>query len=191
MWRQLVIDSLVRPRAAARGVMGLHLTPGLLAQAAVAVTAAEMVLGFLAFRLTPGAVDSLSALILGDPLFGAAAQLGVLAVTVVLTWRVGLIFGGTGSLPDAFALVVWLNAMMVLIQAVQLVTLAVLPPAALLLATATAFWALWAYASFVAELHGFQSPFLVLGGVLLTLLVLFFTLGMIVALTGIVPQEAS
>jgi hypothetical protein len=191
MWRQLVIDSLIRPRVAARGVFALNLAPDLLVQAAVAVTAAEMVLGFLALRLTPGAVDSLSAVILGDPLLGAAVQLGVLAVTVVLTWRVGRLFGGSGSLSDALALVVWLNAMMVLIQAVQLVTLAVLPPAALLLATATAFWALWAYASFVAELHGFQNPFLVLGGVLLTLLVLFFTLGMIVALIGIVPQEAS
>lgn len=191
MWRQLVIDSVVRPRSAARGVLALGLPPGLAAQAAVGVTCAGIVLGFLALSLTPGNVDAVSAAILGNPFLGALAQLAILGVTVVLTWRVGRLFGGTGDLAGALVLVVWLNGMMVLIQSAQLVALAVLPPLAAVLAIATVFWALWAYASFVAELHGFQNPALVLGGVLLTILVLFFTLGMFFALFGVTPQEVS
>ena len=191
MWRQLVIDSLIRPRAAARGVLGLGLTPGVLAQAAVAVTSVGIVLGFLALSLTGGTVDPVSAAVLSDPILGAAVQLAIMAATVFLTWRVGRLFGGTGDLLGTFALLVWLNGMMMLVQAAQLAALALLPPLAALLVLATAFWALWAYASFVAELHGFQNPFLVLGGVLLTILVLFFSLGMLFALFGVVPQEVS
>ena len=47
-----------------------------------------------------------------------------MAVIVVLTVRIGRLFGGSGGLWGALALVVWLNAMMVLIQAAQLVALA-------------------------------------------------------------------
>ena len=60
--------------------------------------------------------------------------------------------------------------MLVLIQVGQLVALALLPPLAALLAIVTIFWALWAYANFVAELHGFQNPVIVLGAVVLTVI---------------------
>ena len=40
-----------------------------------------------------------------------------------------------------------------------------MPPLAAILAIATLFWALWAFANFVAELHGFRNPIVVLGAV--------------------------
>ena len=66
-----------------------------------------------------------------------------------------------------------------------------LPPVATILAIATIVWALWAFANFVAELHGFQNPFIVLGAVILTAIVLFFGTAMIFAILGITPQEVS
>jgi Yip1 domain len=191
MWKQLVIDSLVRPRSAARRVLALGFAPGQLLQAAAMVTCVGMLLGYLALRMSAGEVDAVSAAVLADPLLGAAAQLAVMAVVVVLTVRVGRLFGGSGGLWDALALVVWLNAMMVLIQAGQLVVLALMPPLAALLAIATLFWAIWAYANFVAELHGFRNPMLVLGAVVLTAIVLFFSTAMLLAILGITPQETS
>ena len=56
---------------------------------------------------------------------------------------------------------------------------------------ATVFWALWAYANFVAELHGFKNPAIVLGAVVLTAIVLFFATAMLLAILGITPQETS
>ncbi len=191
MWNELVIDSLVRPRAAARRVLSAGVPEATLLQAAVMVTCLGMVLGFAALQMSPEAVDMVSAAVLGNPFLGVVAQLAVMAVIVVLTVRIGRLFGGTGSLWGALALVVWLNAMMVAIQAVQLVALAVLPPLAAILAIATILWALWAYANFVAELHGFQNPFIVLGAVILTAIVLFFGTAMLLAILGITPQEAS
>ena len=86
---------------------------------------------------------------------------------------------------------VWLNAMMVLVQVVQLVALALFPPLAALLAIVTILWAFWAYANFVAELHGFRNALIVLGGVVLTAMVLFFGTAMLLAILGITPPEVS
>jgi hypothetical protein len=191
MWGELVIDSLIRPRAAARRVLALGVPLAELLQAAVLVTCAGMVLGYLALRASPGAIDAISAAVLASPLVGAAVQLGVLALIVVLTTRIGRLFGGGGDLLGALALIVWLNVMMLLIQVVQLVTLVVVPPLASVLAVITLVWLVWAFANFVTELHGFQNPLLVLGGTVLTMIVLFFTVAMLLAMLGLTPQEAT
>jgi hypothetical protein len=162
-----------------------------LVQAAVMVTCVGIVLGYLAVQLSPEAIDVVSAALLDNPLVGAALQLGAMALIAFLTARIGRLFGGSGELWGAVALVVWLNAMMVLIQAGQLAALAILPPLAAVLAIVTVFWALWAFANFVTELHGFQNPAIVLGGVVLSALVLFFATAMLLAILGITPQETS
>jgi hypothetical protein len=191
MWRDLVIDTLVRPRAAAQRVLAATVPDAQLLQAAVLVSCLGVVLGYLAVRLSPDAIDIVTAAVLGSPLNGAAAQLAAMAVVVFLTVRIGRLFGGTGSLHGALALVVWLNAVMVLIQAAQVVALALVPPVAALIAVVTVFWAIWTYANFVAELHGFQNPFIVLGAVVLTTIVLFFATAILLAILGITPQETT
>ena len=191
MWRELVVDSFLRPRVAAKRVLALGLPAEFLLEAAVLVTAAGVVLGYLAMLTDPGALDRVSATILGRPLLGAVVQLAALAVVVVLTARIGRIFGGSGGLHGALCIVVWLNAVMVLIQVVQLGALAIAPPVAAALAIATILWALWAFSSFVAELHGFRSTAIVIGVVVLTSIVLFFGTAMILAVLGITPQEVS
>lgn len=191
MWAELIADSFLRPRAAARRVLAHAPAMGVLLEAALAVTAIGMVLGYAALRLAPDGIDSVSATVLRAPLIGAAIQLAVLAVVVVLTVRIGRLFGGTGGTAGALALVVWLNAMMVLLQAVQLVALAVLPPLAAVIAVVSIIWVLYAFASFVAELHGFRNAAVVLAGVIATSVVLMFGAAMLAAILGITPQEVS
>jgi hypothetical protein len=188
-WRKLVSDSLVSPREAARTVIALGLSRDLLIQAAAAVTAVAVILSYLAVLVRSGKADQVSAAILANPLLGAAVQFGIILIVAFVTARVGAMFGGRGNLDGAFAVIVWLNAMLVLIQAVQLGALIVLPPLAALIALATVVWLLWALANFVTELHGFQNPLFVLAGVILTIIVLFFGLAMILAILGVTPQE--
>jgi len=191
MWAQLVKDSLLRPREAARRILAAGVPAAVSMEAAVLVTCAGVVLGYLALMVDRDAIDVVSASILGRPLLGALVQLAALAVVVVLTVRIGRLFGGVGGHADALALVVWLSAVMVLVQVVQLVALAVLPLLAAAIAIATILWAFWAFASFVAELHGFRRPAIVLGVVILTGIVLFFSSAMLLAILGITPQETS
>ena len=191
MWHELLIDSLKRPRVAARRVLDARVPAQQLLEAAVLVAAAGVVLGYFALLMSPEALDVVSAAVIANPLLGAVAQLAVIAVAVLLTARVGRLFGGRGTTEGALALVVWLNAVMVLVQAAQLVALAIVPPVATVLAMATILWALWAFSNFVAELHSFQNPFIVLAVVVLTTIVVFFGTAMIFAILGITPQGAA
>jgi hypothetical protein len=190
MWRELVIESLMRPRSAARRILASDVPAAQLLQAAVLVACAGMLLGYVALSMGPEVTD-ISAAVLGNPLLGAVAQLAIMAIVVFLTVQVGRLFGGRGGFHGALALVVWLNAMMVLIQLGQIVALLLVPPLAVLLAIATMIWALCAFASFIAELHGFQNAAVVLGAVVLTTIVIFFGTAMLLAMLGITPQEVS
>jgi len=188
-WTELVADTVLKPRQAARRLLALDPAPGVLVEAAVAVTALGIVLAYLALRLAGGEVDWVSQLLLGRPLVGAGFELAIIAIVGWLTWQLGRSFGGTGGLKGAMTLVVWLNGMMVLVQLAQLVALVVLPPLAGLLAVVTVVWAVWTFASFVTELHGFENQVFVLGGVVLTMIVLVLALGMGLALLGVEPRE--
>lgn len=189
IWGELVRDSLTRPRVAARRLIDMGITPVALAQLAVVVTCLGLILAFVAMQSSAGTIDAVSARILNAPLLGALVELGVMVVIAVLTYRVGALFGGKGSLEGAAVLVVWLNAMLLLIQTAQIVALVVMPPVATLLAIGGVLWAFWAYANFVTELHDFENPFMVLGGVVLTAIVMFIAVAMLLAILGVTPQE--
>lgn len=187
MWSDLVIDSLVRPRAAARRLLGFEIGWSQLAQIAVAITCIGMVLGYAAMELSGAPVDALSAAVLRRPLIGAATQLGVMALIIVLTVRIGRAFGGSGGPWGATLLVVWLNAITLLVQVLQLVLLVLAPPLAGVLAIALLFWLLWAYANFAAELHGFASPVMVLGVTVLSVVALMLGMMLLAAILGLSP----
>jgi hypothetical protein len=121
------------------------------------------------------------------PLAAVAVQLAANALAVVLMVQVGRLFGGRGGFADALLLVAWLQAMMALAQAAQIVVLLVLPPLAglvLLLAIGLFFWLL---VGFVQALHGFRNPFLVLIGVVGTLFATAFVLSFVLVLLGFEP----
>jgi hypothetical protein len=194
MWGQLVIDSLVRPRAAARQVIGARVAQVHLLQGALLVACLGMVMNFLALRLMPVTVDSITAAMVRNPIVGVIEELLFLFVTVVLTVRIGRLFRGRGGFWEGMALLVWLNAVAVLVEAAQLLLLAVLPSQETLVvvvAFGPLIWLAWVYANFVAELHGFQNPFFVLGVMMLTAMLLFFAVAMLLTMLGFTPQEIS
>lgn len=188
MWAELVIDSFRAPRAAARRLLALELGADTLVQAALAVTCLGMVLTHVAGTLAGGALDPVTAALLASPLVGALVQLAGMLLTVVLTWKVGRLFGGQGDLGGALRVLVWLNAVLLLLQVAQLVALAAVPPLAVVLSVAGMVWLLWAFACFTAELHGFENAFAVAGVALIAALVVIFVLMTLLAMLGINPQ---
>lgn len=187
LWLELAGESLTKPRAAARRILAMPVSAGALAQLAIVITCFGIILAYVAMRLSHGAIDEVSARLLGMPVLAAALEFGVMAVIGWLTYRIGALFGGKGRLWDALVLVVWLNAILLLIQTAQIAALAVLPPLAAVLAILGLLWAIWAYANFVTELHEFDNPMLVLGGVVLTAIVLFIGIAMVFAVLGLTP----
>jgi hypothetical protein len=186
-WGELIRDSLLRPRVAARRVLALGLPLDVLAMALAAVTATGMVFAYAAARLTGGGLDAMTAAILRAPLMGALLQLTIMAAVAIGAARIGRLFGGTGDVAGALTLVVWLNVMMLLAQVAQIVALVVLPPLAFFLAIATLLWLIWAFASFVAELHGFTNLAAVLGGVVVSMVIFFLALASLLTALGLAP----
>jgi hypothetical protein len=168
-------------------VLALGLPLDVLAMALAAVTATGMVFAYVAARLTGGGLDAMTAAILRAPLMGALLQFAVMATVAIGAARIGRLFGGTGDIAGALALVVWLNVMMLLAQVAQIVALVVLPPLAFFLAIATLLWLIWAFASFVAELHGFTNLAAVLGGVVVSMVIFFLALASLLTALGLAP----
>lgn len=86
MWGEILTDSILRPRLAAKRVLALPLSPQAVVEAAVAVSCLGVVLGYAAVRLAGGAVDPLSAAVLSRPLLGAATQIAVMAAVAFFAW---------------------------------------------------------------------------------------------------------
>lgn len=190
MWGEILIDSILRPRLAARRLYALPVPPGTVVEAAGAVACLGILLGYAALVMTGGGVDPVSAAALAVPLVGAAVQIAVMAGIAFLTWWLGARFGGRGDALGAAKAVVWLNVVMLAFQAAQLILLPIVPPLAAFIAVATLFWLFWAYANFTAELHGFASPFMVLGVAVLTAVGLALAFAAIASQLGFTPGGA-
>lgn len=185
---QLARLTLEDPRAATRALLaeGVPMparTAGLLLVAVVSALLASVQLG-----LNPQPMDPVSAFMLASPFRAAVVQWGFLALSVLLIHRVGRAFGGHGSFADALLVVVWLQVLMLVVQALQLVTGILIPPLGGLIGLGGLVLFLWLMTCFIAELHGFASR----GKVFVGMIVTAFAAGMVLGLAAmlIVGPEA-
>jgi hypothetical protein len=180
--RALAQLTLQNPRQATRvllaeGVPMRARTAGLLLVAVVSALLASIQVG-----TTPQAMDPLSAFMLASPFRAAVMQWLFLALSVVLVHRVGRAFGGVGSFPDALLIVVWLQLLMLALQVLQLVVGFIAPPLAGVIGLAGFGVFLWLMTTFIAELHGFTSRWLVFLGMVLSCIAAGFLLGIVLIL---------
>lgn len=188
MWLELVIDTFRRPREAARRLLALDLGADTVVQGALAVTSAGIVMTHIAGQMAGTTLDPLTAALLTNPLLAALVQLALLMLSVLLTWKIGRLFGGQGGVEGAFRAIVWLNAVLLILQAAQLLVLGVAPALAVMISVLGMGWLLWAFASFTAELHGFRNVFAVAAASVTTGLVVLFGLMTLLVIAGVNPQ---
>ena len=118
---------------------------------------------------------------------------GVVAITiggVILGTAIGLhyagrAFGGTGELSDAIVMMVWLQVVLLLIQAMQNIVLLVAPGAVGIVFLLAFGYTLWLMINFIDVLHNFKSRARAAVLLLLTLVGLSVGLGMIFSILGI------
>lgn len=157
--------TLEDPRAGARRLLSLGVplparTAGLLLMAV-----ASALLLHLGFLILPPANEPTVVFLQQSPIRSAVVQWLVLVVSVFLIHRIGRAWGGTGSLPDALLIVVWLQVIMLGVQVLQLVVLLIAPPVAGVVSLGGLVLFFWLATSFIAELHGFASRWAVLAGI--------------------------
>jgi hypothetical protein len=182
--------TLTQPRQGLRAVLNLGLPSGVALAGLVLMAVLSALLLHLSLRVAPMPADNpLMQQLIGTPFRTAIIQAVVLMVTAMLVYRVGRMFGGRGSVSDALLAMVWLQSMLVALQAAQLLALILLPPLASLIGLGSGMLFLWLLTQFIAEMHGFQSAAKVFLGVLVTFLLVSFVLSLL--LIRLIGPEAS
>jgi hypothetical protein len=170
------------PRAGVRTLLGLGVPLPARTVGLVLVSVLSALLLHLGFFLLPATDDPLTRFIGQSPLGSAVIQWVILTATVLAIHRIGRLFGGRATLPDALLVVVWLQLIMLGVQVVQLLTLILFAPLAGLVNLAGLVLFFWLFTSFIAEIHGFSSRWAVLAGVIGSGFVIAFALVVILSM---------
>jgi hypothetical protein len=115
---------------------------------------------------------------------------GFLFLTIHAVHRIGRFFGGTGSFEESALLVIWLQFILICIQAIQIVTLFILPPLAGLITIAAIAIYVWLLVNFIAVLHGFTSLGMVFVATLLSSFALLIVFSIVLSVLGIAVPAA-
>ena len=154
-WYQLAITSVKDPGQAARTLMAMGFEAGALWTALVLVAVANTFLFTLSNVILPG--PSPLPEFLSHPWVYFAIVAGGLALTALSIFGTGRLMGGKGSLGDILVLIVWMQFLRVLVQAVALVLMLFLPQLSGLLVLAVALIGVYMLVHFVKEAHRFDT----------------------------------
>lgn len=179
----LIRDTIANPQDAAWLVMRANLPMAARWQALALVIVLSALLGQISVLLM--APDATAP---AGPIQAGLIQTIALLLTVVGAHVIGRMMGGHGEFADALVLVAWLQGVMVAAQALQLVTLLIMPPVSVLIGVLSMVLFLWLLTNFVAVLHGFASLGKVFGGIVLSAFALAVVLVIVLNILGISPQ---
>ncbi|GHD99769.1 hypothetical protein U879_06100 [Defluviimonas sp. 20V17] len=186
----LLRDSVLRPRAVMRRFLDAPVSPGWLWQALILLAIVAGMLAWGEFVTGPRGSLPFDPAQLPGPAVMAAMQFGLLAVLVPVTHLAGRLFGGQGTPIGALKLVVWWQALTMVLQTAELLLILAFPFLGLLAVIATFAAIFWTLSNGVAELHGFRSLGLVLLGIIGTGVVLILFASFILSAFGVAPMGA-
>jgi hypothetical protein len=178
----LLRRTLADPRGVARDLVALQLPLPALWLAMALIAALSAILAHLTFTSMMMRMPEGGGFALPSPIATAVVQFGVLAMMSLAVHQIGRRFGGRGTQAGAAVIVIWVQFVLVALQAAQLVALFVLPPVADLLGLAGIALFLWLLTAFVAELHGFRSTGQVFVGVIVSIFAVAFALATVLTL---------
>lgn len=182
----LVQTTLRAPRDAAEQIMALALTRDVLWTALALVAVFNAALLFLIFQTSetafqvPGYVER--------PLALFVIIAGMMVIYVHGMYWAGLALGGSGSLNDVLALVVWFQMLRASAQVVIIVLSMLLPALGLLLSLAVAIWGLWIFLNFVAAAMHLASIWQAFAVLIAAAVGLILGLGILLTLIGLTAQ---
>lgn len=186
MLSSLVVLSLRDPAQAARMLLVNRPTRQVLWMALALVIVLNTILFELANLLQPAPMP----VFLSDPFrFLMLVAAAILALCFALH-RLGRAFGGQGSLDDILVIVIWLQVLRILVQALMLLLMISVPILTILVAFAAMILGIWISVHFVNEAHGFASPLRAAVVLFASFLAMAFALSIILPLTGALDLES-
>ena len=149
------------------------------------------ILGTLATTLTvqlaPAMQDGATELLIASPINLTIIQIATIFIVAGFIFGVGKVFGGTGSYRECLGAMIWLQAMLLIVQLAQLVSVLVFPPVTSLVTFGGLGIAFYLVISFIKEIHGFRSGLAVVMGVILTLFLIALTIVAFLPMVGFHP----
>lgn len=183
--------SLRNPATAARFVIAAGFRRDVLWSFLLLVSIANATLVWLSNALTGPTPEQIAQMpiqipaIVFSPLFAFLFLAGALVITVHVLYWLGAAIGGTGSLDDMLAVLVWLQSLRVLAQIILLVLMLAVPSLAGIFGLAVAIISLWILVHFVNEATGLGSLFKTVGVLLSAMVGIILGLSFILTITGL------
>lgn len=181
--RRLAIMSITDPAQAARAILAMkpeRETLWLGLALAVVLNALLHGLSNLAFGPMSMPLPGMPVSVVG---YGALMA-GGMVLTIASVHRVGRWLGGQGSFQDVMALIVWMQLLLVVVQAATLVLALTIPILSALLALAGNLVALYVFLHFIDQAHRLGSLFRAAGVLVLSILAIAFALFILLSLVG-------
>jgi hypothetical protein len=175
----MLIESVRDPRAFAPRLVGWPVNSQIVWMAVLLMSVLSVLLvaglpALMGIEATmPGTEMRLS------PIALTGVQIGAMVLSAFAVFRVGAIFGGTGSFDGALRVVAWLQFVMVAFNLVQLLVLLLLAPLLGIVSLASIILIAWVGTGLIAGLHGFKSLPVVFAGIIGTMFAFAFALALI------------
>lgn len=189
-FKALVGLSFRDPQAAARDLMAQGWPIQARWMALLAAVSVSALLASLAAALfsAPGPEGDRVVVLSQQPMVLAVMQMGAIVLAAGLMSGVGRMFGGGGRFEDALLLTVWIEVLLLIVQAAQVVLSLILPGVAGIFGLLAIALFLWLTVQFTKALHGFHSTPKVVLGMIGTVFVACFVLSLLAAALGIMPE---
>lgn len=181
-WRQLAITSLSDPAQAARTLMAMRIPRDALWTGLFLVAVLNTILAGLSDILIHNPTPLPA--IFSVPVVYFAVVSGGLILTVYSIFWTGRMMSGKGTFEDVLVLMVWLQMLRVIVQAVTLVLFLVMPMFAALLVFAASLVGVYILVHFVNQAHQLGSIPRAAGVLIASVLLIVLGLTMLLSLVG-------
>lgn len=172
---QLMVLSIRDPREGLLAVLSLPLRRAELWQVLVLLSVLSALLAYLG-GVVSGDLEAMREAGLGDPLFLAVSQVFMIALPIFAVHWMARMFGGRGSFDESMQTILWLQAILLVVQGALVVISLLVPLSPDLVVVLAAGILFYLLSQFVAVAHGFASAL----SVFLVTFAALFALGAVV-----------
>lgn len=181
--RSLITTTVTNPALAARQLMSLNLGRETLWLALALAVVLNALMHVLSNILTPLQDPDIQGLTNSLVVFVVVVG-GGLVLSIAAFYQVGRKMGGTASFNDMMIVMVWLQFLRVLVQAINIVVLIVAPGLLAVLAIGIFLLGLYITVHFIDQAHRFDSPLKSLGVLVLSALAIAIVITILLSLVG-------